>query len=200
MNYYSSHESEKNLEDSTIKYIYEFIDGQNRGEDISHYFGELSFIYSKDEIQSINVEIFLMQILKTEIYLSKYFCNHIKNFMEIVLFYKPEIISSYLDMIRNIEYIEYEDNISIMESAVILPGYKNKIATDKILTQIMFPWRSYYELANCFLYYNKFLEALRYIFKAIATCPNELKNEYKKKSKYIINSIRTNVGVIDLNL
>lgn len=199
MNYYNLLVRERKLEETTIRYIYGFINEQNRGEDICHYFGELSFIYSKNEIQSINVETFLIQIFKTEIYLSKYFCNHFKNFMEIVLIYKPEIISFYLDMIRNIEFIREQDNISIMESAVILPCYKNKIGIDKILTEIMFPWRSYYELSNCFLYYNKFLEALRYILKAIASCPKELKNEYKRKSKNILNTIKSNIGVIDLD-
>lgn len=177
------------LENYSIKYVEDFLKGKNNGENIPEFFGELAFLYSKSEIDDLNIKRFIDKMLDSTLSINTYIAVHISNFLEIVLFYKSELINFYIEKVQKYRSCSDEDNISLLSSAVILPVIKNGGSVEDILPHIVFPWRSYFILANYYIYYNQNTAALNYAIKALKTCPDKLKNEYCERKKLILKRI-----------
>lgn len=177
------------LESYILNYLNEIISCRASGENIPEAFGNLAFLYSKDDISISRVRNFVDSMLQIRIGISGYIAEHIGNFMEIVLYYKSELINFYLERIDSMKDVLSADNSSILSSAAVLPAVKKDICIVDILSNIQYPWRSYNLLASYYLYFNDNIKALNYSIKAIKSCPPELKKQYIEKRQHILDRI-----------
>ena len=164
-----------------------FYEGKNKGESIPSALGELAFLYSKEDINTQRITEFIEDVFSILSNTNQYIIGHIANFMDIVLVHNPQIINFYLHKLKKNDKVK-GDSAAILYSSVIYSALEHKVDLRSTLSHIEYPWRSYFKLANYYLYYNDNTSALNYIIRAVKTCPVELKNEYTRKRDYIISS------------
>lgn len=192
MQYHCSEFASSILEKYILNYLNEIMSCRASGENIPEAFGNLAFLYSKKDISLNRVKNFIDIMLQRRIGINGYIAEHIGNFMEIVLYYKSELINFYLERINGMKDVLSADNSSILSSAAVLPAVKKDIYIGDILSNIQYPWRSYNLLASYYLYFNENIMALNYSIKAIKSCPPELKQQYIEKRQYILERIDSN--------
>lgn len=173
----------KILEEYTLSCVYK--NEIDINSNFIHALGNLSFIYSKKEINKRRAENFIKEIFNIISTENEYITTHLSNFFEHIMIFNPSLIYYYLNELNNI-FVKNEDNAAILYKAVILSSLKNKFNLNNVFSLIKYPWRSYFELSNYHLYYNNHYEALKYIDKAIKSCPVILKTQYTKRQKYIL--------------
>lgn len=173
------------LENYTLSYIENYANGYNNGEEIVIILGQLAFLYKKDEIVSEKVIKFIDKIFNKLYYINHYLARHISNFIEIVSSKDVRIIESYILQVEKYNrYIE-KDNVSILYKGCILPLLRKKMPVGEFVEKFKYPWRSYYELSHYYYHYDNGIASLKYIIKAIKTCPKDLLREYKIKREYL---------------
>jgi len=176
------------LQKYVLGVLKEFYDGKNKGESLPSALGELSFLYSKKDINTQRITEFIEEVFGMLSNSNRYIIEHIANFMDIVLVHNPQIINFYLYKLKETNNIN-GDNAALLYSSVIYSALEHKVNLIDTLKHMEYPWRSYFKLANYYLYYNDNTTALNYIIRAVKTCPLELKGEYTKKRDYIISSL-----------
>ncbi|MCY6959123.1 hypothetical protein [Clostridium brassicae] len=173
------------IEKHTLYYIENYIKGDNDGKDLIVILGNLAFLYRKKEIQNKRIVEFIKKIFNICHYINEYLAKRISNFMEIILNKNKELIEFYIKEIENFKGRIDRDCVAILYKASILPSFKNKLPVDKLVEKFKYPWRSYYEISLYHYYYNDNINSLKYIFKALNTCPKKLINEYNSRKQYL---------------
>jgi len=175
------------LQNYILRFLKEVHQGKNKGESLPSALGELAFLYSKEGMDTQRITEFIEELINMLSDSNQYIIEHIANFMDIVLVHNPQIIKFYLHKLKENHRIN-GDNAAMLYSSVIYSVLENKVDLGITLRNIEYPWRTYFKLANYYLYYNDNTSALNYIIRAVKTCPIELKNEYIRKRDCIISS------------
>jgi hypothetical protein len=152
-------------------------------------FGELAFIYSDSKITKNRIKNFFKDLTEILPYSDPFIVEHVSNFADIVLVYKPELLFYYLDRINENYDDTNEDNLSILSRSVIRGAMRLKVNISTVFLCIKHPWRSYYALSSYYSYFNDNNSALDCIIKAVETCPDVLIDMFRKKRENILENI-----------
>lgn len=179
----------KILENYTLGYVTDYIQGKNDGMAVAEVFGNLSYITLGLE-KNITHQIDFMQKLFLKAHpMNSYLARHISNFYEIILTDYKELIYPYIQAINNNKSRITSDDMAMLYRAVIFPALNNNLQMTYLLLQVKYSYRCLREAANYYNYYGEYGKAIYYIVKAIKTAPEDLKEEYKKKRDNIIKKI-----------
>lgn len=160
--------------------------GNTSGENIVEILAYMDYYFTKENIDKNFIMKVINKIFIVVPFSNQWLITHISNFFEIILINHSSIINYYILAVDKYSDVIDKDYSAILYKAVILSALKNDLNMDIILNKIKYPWRSYFEAANCSLYSNNKLKALRYINKAINKCPKDLSLEYSKRKKQIL--------------
>ncbi|WP_373899234.1 hypothetical protein ACER0A_002445 [Haloimpatiens sp. FM7315] len=191
IDFYEVNRASEIIENYTLKAVDNFIKGEESEENLACFLGNLSFLYSKEEVELVRIKKFVKNLSKVFPYSSVSLVNHISNFMEIILIYRKELTSFYLKILYDLKDYMEEDYSSILYRACALACFKNYINKDMIEKNIIFPWRYDYEMCCFNLTVSRHFEALSYINKAINICPPNLKKSYEEYKEKVITSLKT---------
>lgn len=172
------------------RYILEYIKISKKDNDASKLpklLGELAVLYSDKSINKSNIKNFITKLIKDINHVNEFVITHIKNFFDIVIVNQPDLIFNYLDKINEELHDLSEDNISILSSAVVRGAMKLKLNINNLMLCIDYPWRSYCEISKYYWHFDNKDKALEYILKALKTCPQKLKDEYRFRRDSIIS-------------
>lgn len=175
-----------------IKYIDEYKNHMNFGEEIAELFSDMAFLIYKKDILNEDIEKFLQNLSIHFEEGDKFLSIHISNLMEMVLVKRPELISFYnKEVSLHMNKIDM-DNTALLYRASALSAVKNELSLEEILSLITYPWRWHFDIATYLLYSGKGLLSVNHIKKAVNTCPECLKREYISRRDYIGRKIIVN--------
>lgn len=181
--------SEKILSDEILKYIGDYYECRNSCEDLPQLMGRLALSYTKKAVPKEDIMNFLKQLARKIIVINCYWAERISNFMEIVMVHRMELMQEYVELVEDFKERADFDSMSILYRAVVIPCFRNRLDVNKVVRKFRYPWRSY-ELMACYnSYYNRNIQAIHCICKAVKTCPRELKEEYLEKKAHLLGSV-----------
>lgn len=173
-----------NLECEFFRYVFECLKGEKDEGQVPNILGDLAFNYAFMSFNENSIYKFIERLILIHPFLNDYLILHVSNFCEIVLVYYPKLITPYIDLLKTISNKDIH-KCSLLYKSIVLSALRHNYDIEDIINNIPYKWCCYYEISNYYLYLNDFDKAMKYIIEAIRTCPNEVKNKYVSKQKFI---------------